>query len=808
VITAIFEANGAYLPLDSRAPVERLRFMLADAGVSVLIVDRHSAGVTQSLNTSAQVIVFEDVFECRPQPILEPRNPVAASPEQLAYVIYTSGSTGEPKGIEILVHSLLHFLGCMQRELAFGQVDTLLAIAPLSFDVAVFELLMPLYSGGRVVLLPSGSGADGESVSAAIRAYDPSVLLATPTTWQLLLDAGWSGSPKLHAVCGGEILHASLASRLAPLTNQLWNHYGPTETTIAASTYLVLGDEASVPIGKPIDGIRLYVIDAAGNSATVGEPGELYIAGSQLARGYRNRAELTGQRFVHIAVGDAQVRAYRTGDLVRFDDRGNLEFLGRVDNQVKIRGYRMELEEIEVALSRHPRVKQAAVVVRECGEDDVRLVAFVTPQDGIAPDAANLLDFLATVLPAYMIPRRIVFINQLPQSATGKVDRRALRKWHVEEPEVHPIPEPAKENNIESELLDIWQRLPGFESASVNDNFFESGGHSLLAAKLMREVRARFGSSPPISVLFQAPTVRELAERIVNSRASPDWSPIVTMRGRGSRAPLFCVHGIGGNVLNFEPLLRYLTREQPIFGLEARGLNGGVPHRTIGDMAHCYVEAMRTVQSSGPYFLAGYSAGGVVAYEMACQLHAAGQDVLFLGLLDAALHPRAVAQAGAPRGNPGGRLRKVNRLVRRFMAMKPSDRRESLVRNCKYCAQLLATSARALGEDLAKLCGVSLQGPNSVKEAFLLALRHYRPNTFNGRAVLYRATNGVGRDDEDPTMGWGAIAPAVRVEVFDAGHPGILTEPAVIGVAHSMDRHICEALPRTGMAGRARLVPI
>ena len=809
VITGIFGADAAYLPLDPQAPVERLRFMLADAGVRTLIVDRPLSGLALSLNTSARIIVLEDVLERVMPASLNAGNAVIESTDQLAYVIYTSGSTGEPKGVEVLARSVLLFLACMQQELAFGPADTMLAIAPLSFDVSVFELLLPLYSGGRVVLLPSGSGADGEALAAAINAYDPSVLLATPATWQLLLDAGWSGSRKLRAVCGGEILHASLARRLAPLTRQLWNQYGPTETTIAASTYRVRADELSVPIGRPLHGIRFLVLDPAGNPVLSGEPGELYIAGGQLARGYRNRAELTAQRFVDIPLEATQVRAYRTGDLVRYDDRGNFEFIGRVDNQIKIRGYRLELEEIEVALVRHPHAKQAAVVAQEFDEGDVRLVAFVTPQEGIAPDARALLDFLATVLPAYMIPCRVQFINQLPQSSTGKVDRRALRSCKIAEPEVRRVPDPGMGNSVESELLAIWRRLPGFEFISVNDNFFDYGGHSLLAAKLMKEVRASFGSAPPISALFQAPTVKDLAQKMKNVTAAAPWSPLVPMRDHGSRPPLFCVHGIGGNVLNFEPLVRHLPCDQPMFGLEARGLNGGAPHRTIEDMARYCMEAIRDVQPSGPYFLVGYSAGGVVAFEMARQLRAAREEVAFLGLLDSTLHPRAATTpAGRVPGRSGEKLRKLYRPARRFVAMTPADQRESLVRNWHYCAQLLATFMRAHAGALANRSGLSVPGPSGVKEAFLLALRQYRPTAFDGTAVLYRAKNGVGRDDERPSMGWDAIASAVSVEVFDAGHPGILTEPAVIGVARSLDRHIREALTRRSSAGRSPFVPV
>lgn len=805
-IVAIWGAEGAYLPLDSRDPIERLRWMLEDSGAAVLIVDRQSAALAVSLNTSARVIVIDDAGvddrsnDDRLAGDLSSDShdidSIDAGSDRLAYVIYTSGSTGQPKGVEIPVRGLIHFLICMQRELDFQRTDTMLAIAPLSFDVAVFELFLPLYCGGRVVILPWPMGADGEALAAATRVYDASVLLATPTTWQLLLNTGWSGSSRLRAVCGGETMQASLAERLAPLTRELWNHYGPTEATIAVSTYRVSGGELSIPIGRAIDGTNLLVLDPDGNTVPAGEAGELYICGAQLARGYRNRAELTAQRFVQVMVGGRSARAYRTGDLVRYDDRGVLHFLGRSDNQVKIRGCRMELEEVEAALCLHPDVKEAAVLARDHAEHDVRLTAFVKGRDGITPDAPSIIDFVAERLPAYMIPRRVVFVDNLPKTSHGKLDRNALRTWRISESNAACAPQLNGEDALEldAELLAIWRRLPGFESIGVNDSFFDFGGHSILAARLMKDVRAKFGVAPPLSALFQSPTVKDLARMMRSTAAAPKpWSPLVPIRTGGSRPPLFCVHGIAGNVLNFEPLARHLPREQPVYALESRGLNGGTPHRSIEEMARCYVQAMREVQRSGPYLVAGFSAGGVVAFEIAQQLCGSGEHVALLALLDSAVYSQPAA-ALIDAGRRRGKFRKFKRGFQRLCTMPPSEQRAALLRNWAHYSQLLSISARARAEALATWCGIPVQGPAKMKDAFLLALRRYHPATFGGAVVLYRATAGVGRDDDRPAMGWGSVSPRVTVETVHAGHPGILGEPAVIAVARSLDHHICEAL--------------
>jgi thioesterase domain-containing protein len=351
------------------------------------------------------------------------------------------------------------------------------------------------------------------------------------------------------------------------------------------------------------------------------------------------------------------------------------------------------------------------------------------------------------------------------------------------------------EHALESELLAIWRRLPGFESIGVNDSFFDFGGHSVLAARLMKDVQARFGMAPPLSALFQSPTVKDLARMISSTRDPEAWSPLVTIRAGGSRPPLFCVHGINGNVLNFEPLARHLPREQPVYALEPRGLNGGTPHRSIEEMARCYIAAIREVQPVGPYVVVGFSAGGVVAFEMARQLNDSGERVALLALLDSAVYSRpAEAPVDSAAGPRGGMLRKLTKGLQRFRTMTLSDQRAALLRHWSHYSQLLSVSARARGEAIARRCGIPVQGPAKMKDAFLLALRQYRPLKFPGTVTLYRASNGVGRDDERPAMGWDRIAPKVVVEMIDAGHPGILTEPAVIAVAGSLNQRICEAL--------------
>jgi len=400
-----------------------------------------------------------------------------------------------------------------------------------------------------------------------------------------------------------------------------------------------------------------------------------------------------------------------------------------------------------------------------------------------------------------MVPRQVVFVDSLPKTSHGKMDRTALAAWPVAEPDARGDRESGGEHAVESELLAIWRRLPGFESIGVNDSFFDFGGHSILAARLMKDVRARFGMALPLSALFDSPTVKDLAGVICSTATPKAWSPLVAIRAAGARPPLFCVHGINGNVLNFEPLARHLPGDQPVYALESRGLNGGTPHRSIEEMARCYIDAVRGVQPVGPYVVIGFSAGGVVAFEMARQLRDSGERVALLGLLDSAVYSRPAEAAVDPAaGRRSGKLRKITRPLQRFCTMSLSDQRAALLRNRSHYWQLVAISARARGEALARRCGIPVQGPAKMKDAFLLALRRYHPSKFPGTVTLYRASSGVGRDDERPAMGWDLIAPRVVVEVIDAGHPGILTEPAVIAVARSLNEHICDALACDGEA--------
>jgi amino acid adenylation domain-containing protein len=513
-LLAVLKTGAAYVPLDPAYPADRLAYMLEDAGAAVLLTQDALADALPAGN-AAVVRVDGDRDQIDGADASAFDGGVEA--ENAAYVIYTSGSTGRPKGVVVRHGGLSNFLGSMRVQPGLDAGDTLLALTTLSFDIAALELYLPLTVGARVVVASRETAADGAALGRALAAHGATVLQATPATWRMLLDAGWRPAGGLKGLCGGEALPAALADALRERGVELWNLYGPTEVTVWATLARVEG--GAIDIGRPIGNTRAYVLDEGFRPLPAGIPGELYLGGVQLARGYLGRPSLTAERFVPDPVGpEAGGRLYRTGDRARWRADGTLEYLGRVDFQVKVRGHRVELGEIESLLAAHDGVAQAVAAVRED-----RLVAYVTAAAGEAPSAAELRRHLEARLPAYMVPAAFVALERLPLTPNGKVDRRAL-----------PAPEfasaareyVAPRTATETLLAEIWTSLLPVDRVGAEDDFFALGGHSLLATRMMARVREAFGVELPLRALFEAPTLAGLAWRVAGARG--DQLPPVT----------------------------------------------------------------------------------------------------------------------------------------------------------------------------------------------------------------------------------------------------------------------------------------
>jgi len=503
-LMGILKAGGAYLPLDPSFPRERLGFMVADTGLGHLVTQR-------SLIDSIPGQIRNQVLIDEPWPGAVPvEEAPKAGGSDLAYVIYTSGSTGKPKGIEIPHRALLNLLGAMRREPGLGPEDVLLAVTTLSFDIAALELFLPLVTGAQVVLASKSAAGDPEDLARLLSEEGVTVMQATPSTWRMLLDSGWEGNPKLKVLCGGEALPVDLASALRPRCQSLWNMYGPTETTVWSAVHQVEAGEAPVLVGRPIANTRMYVLDAYRQPVPEGVVGELYIAGTGVARGYVNRLDLTAERFLPEPFsGEPGARMYRTGDLARYHARGQIEILSRVDDQVKIRGYRIELGEIEQVLGQHPSVRQAVVKAAQ-GEGGVRLLAYVLTADQTAFNPAELRQWAQSKLPEYMVPSMIQSLPEFPKTPNGKIDRKALPEPGLARP-VLANPYVAPRSPLEQKLESVWAKLLNVAKPGLRDNFFELGGHSVLILHLLHQLRQTV--TPDLSVidLFQHPTIERQA---------------------------------------------------------------------------------------------------------------------------------------------------------------------------------------------------------------------------------------------------------------------------------------------------------
>ncbi|WP_299411693.1 non-ribosomal peptide synthetase [Acaryochloris sp. IP29b_bin.148] len=512
---AVLKAGGAYIPLDPAYPPSRLAFMLEDSQAELLLTSSH---LKSSFTAFTGTFLYLD--EIAPDIARQPsHNPaVKTAPLNLAYIIYTSGSTGQPKGVAISHQSVVNFLCSHQQSPGLIAEDVLLAVTSLSFDIAVLELLLPLTVGAQVLVAPAAVIQDGSQLASLME--QATVMQATPATWRLLLAAGWAGQPHLKILCGGEALTVDLAERLLTKGSSLWNLYGPTETTIWSTQRQIQTGE--VDIGGAIANTELYLLDPFFQPVPLGAPGELYIGGEGLARGYFNRPGLTAERFIPNPFShQAGARLYRTGDLARYQPDGSLQHLGRLDTQVKVRGFRIELGEVEALLNRQPTIEQAVVGIPQDGQ----LIAYCQPQAGQKLSVEKLRTALQQQLPAHMIPSRFVAIASMPLTPNGKIDRRSLPQPDQAAP-LRTTPFLPPQTDLEKQVADRWATLLKVERVGLQDNFFELGGHSILIVQLLTQMQEAFGIMIPLRSLFARPTLEAQVELVRAAQAGTDLAAL------------------------------------------------------------------------------------------------------------------------------------------------------------------------------------------------------------------------------------------------------------------------------------------
>ncbi|MBN1147165.1 MAG: amino acid adenylation domain-containing protein, partial [Anaerolineales bacterium] len=787
----ILKAGGAYVPLDPSYPKERLVLMLHDCGAGVIL----SQGEWRQVLPEVQAQVLSmDAWPAATGEGSAENPPNQNQADDLAYVMYTSGSTGTPKGIGI-PHRAINRLVCNTDYVKLSPEDRIAQASNASFDAVTFEVWGALLNGARLVGVEQEVVLSPAAYAQRIREAGINVLFVTTALFnQIAATKPDAFKTARDVIFGGEAASPEALRRVlqAGPPERLVNGYGPTESTTFAAWELVERVEAgakSIPIGRPIANTQLYVLDREMNPTPVGVAGELFIGGDGLALGYHRRPELTAERFVPNPFSAAGERLYRTGDLVRYLADGRIEFLGRIDHQVKLRGFRIELGEIEVVLSERQGVKQVAVLMREDQPGDKRLVAYLSLERGANLGATELRAYLKTRLPEYMLPAAFVFLDELPLNPNGKVDRKALPAPAMERTGAAYL---APRDDLEKRLCQLWEDLLGVRPVGVRDDFFELGGHSLLAVRLFNRIEQELGRRLPLAMLFRSPTVEELVLALRQGQGESEWSALVPIQPGGSRPPLFLVHPFAGETLRYAPLAQRLAPDQPVYGLQARGLRSDdEPHTTIEAMAHYYLAAVRAQQPHGPYFLGGYCLGGVVAYEMARLLQAQGEPVGLVALIESVAPVRARDRW----------LRRVANLARNF----PLWLRDFLRLNAREIKVAVRRRFRIIGKGLTRQLGRQDRGQltpldlvgeqishypehqRRLMEIHLQALMNYVPQDYAGRVTLFRVRGASMFKYRDPDYGWGQTARGgVSNRIVAGTHDNLVDEPYVQSLAQEI----------------------
>ncbi|WP_164014709.1 non-ribosomal peptide synthetase [Pyxidicoccus trucidator] len=789
-VLALLKAGGAYVPLDVNYPPARLAGMVEDARPRALITTR--ALLPRMPAEGLPTVVLDDAVLSH-LPTTAP--PSTALPGSLAFIVFTSGSTGRPKGVALQHRSVLRTIFGIDH-LHYGPDETLLQVAPTSFDVFTSELWGSLLHGGRLVLLPPHTPSLEELASLLRDKRITTTWLPSGLFSQMVESEFDSLRTVRQIIAGGDVVPAPHARRvLEGLSATLTNGYGPTETAVFAVCYRMTDAAqvgASVPIGRPISNTCVYVLDDSGQPVPVGVTGELFIGGDGVARGYVEQPALTAERFVPDALsGIPGARLYRTGDRVRWRDDGILEYLGRADTQVKVRGFRIELGEVEAALLAWPQVRDTIALVREDVPGDKRLVAYVVPapaSEGAALDLEHLRAFLQQRLPGFMVPAALVALPVLPLTANGKVDRRALPAPDAPAPGTEYV---APRTPLETRLTETFASVLRVPRVGLTDDFFALGGHSLLAVRLVARVRDSTGLSIPISAIFQSATVERLVRWLEQRRDGASTPPNLTRMNAGApgRRPFFLFHGGGGGVGRFSELARLLGPDRPVYGVHASGMDGGEPpHDSVEALADQYLRQVRAVQPRGPYVLGGWSFGGLVAHELARRLQDAGEQVELLALLD------SVAPGSRPAPEPDtladlagfGRLLGLSweGLTLDVDLLRRVEAREALAHVLEQ-ARRSPSGAPDLDLDAAERLF-------RVYQRLDHALRTYVPaRAFQGPAIVLRAAIPPAGPAPAKDLGWSAWLPGtLTVYEVPGDHYTLLSAPHVPHVAERLAHHL------------------
>ncbi|OAD41802.1 hypothetical protein LPB72_10875 [Hydrogenophaga crassostreae] len=765
-LLAILKSGAAYVPLDPDYPSQRLIHQIDDADLSLLVTQR---SVTLACEQPDRLFLDADRSQIAATAgdSLEADPERDARPDDPAYVIYTSGSTGRPKGVAVPHRAVVNFLTSMARTPGLTAQDRLLAVTTPSFDIAVLELYLPLGAGATVVMATEDQATDGRALADVILGEKITVLQATPSRWHLLIDSGWAGNPHLKALVGGEPLTGNLASQLLARCSEVWNMYGPTETTVWSSCCQVRPDATqAIDLGRPVLNTSIQVLDEHLQVCPIGVPGEIYIGGTGVALGYYKREELTAERFIQQprAEGGTYPRIYRTGDSGRWRHDGSLEHRGRLDDQIKLRGFRIELGEIEANLLTHAAVARTVVMLREDLPGQVRLVAYVVP-NGAMPSRENLREHLSRWLPDHMVPGLFVELDSIPVLPNGKTNRRALPVPPAARADTNSPPA-APRNGTETSILAIWQETLQVERLGIHDNFFDFGGHSILAVGVVSRIETALERPCALALLFKYPTVAGLSAALAQpaEKDTPDVPVAVLRPGEGGPG-LFLLAGAE----MYRHLARRLDSQMPVYGVFSqteidilqKPAETALSTVSVETLALEYLALIRSIQPHGPYYLGGFSIGGVLAFEVAQRLRQAGEEIGLIVLLDSMLPGRGIKHllAGLHR-----RLRMI--------------RRQGL-------KHLLHVYRVYQGQTAQRH-----EPGNRRNQTYARAMRAHHATPCDLRALFLQAGDDA---STAPAYGWKALLPAISVERVPGKHMDILDPPNVDVLASLVRTHITAA---------------
>ncbi|MBD8487637.1 amino acid adenylation domain-containing protein [Echinicola sp. CAU 1574] len=786
-LLGISKCGAIYIPIDPELPEERVTHMMSDAQASALIT---TSELGNKLNTNIEKICIEDFYikskDLSKKPIetqIDPADPV--------YILYTSGSTGKPKGVQVSHQNLTNFLLSTKDKPGVNESERILAITTISFDVAGAEIFSPLINGATLIMADSITIKDGRLLLKTLKEKNITMMFSTPATYRMLIQVGWDQPLPIKITSGGEPFQSSLVEKLLKVTKEIWNAYGPTETTIFSTINRITSLENYTSIGRPIANTQIYILDQDLRPVSPGAIGEIYIGGDGVSLGYWNRPDLNRERFINNPLSNSVDVLYKSGDLGKFLSNGEIICLGREDSQVKIRGHRIEIGEVEQQIANLDYIDAASVIVDNLSNGAKKMIAYVILKNKKPLNESSeseldkaqhiqIKDDLKKFLPEYMIPTEWVSLSHFPLTPNGKIDYKALP---VPSKSVDSASVTDKQARTENEKLvsDIWLKSLGLPYINLDDDFFELGGHSILAVEVMSQIDKATGKNLPLTSLFKHSTIRTFSKLLDDESEAiaqeKEWTSLIPIKSSGRKPPVYLIHGVAANITNYFKLIDFVDEDQPLYGLQAKGLNGiDKPNHGIESIAKYYVHEIIAHNPQGPYNIGGYSFGGYVAFEMAAQLIKMGKKVNKLIIFDTSVEPED--------------LKSNNRknIIDSF-GEELEQRKVDLQLLFKAPNTFRTTKARAIKrktENFLQKIGLSKEDEQPKERAAIIkmikkinndSLRNYSLYPIDLELTLFKAAIKIAPVKDEKTYGWSPYVKKVNVIDIEGDHNSMFDPP-------------------------------